>query len=155
MKYFLINTVLDTKSFSTTQEMEEALQKKLDAWLGKDKTQIKVTALNDHTIQFTLYRKYGSWYEDPQMTQPNHDVFCWDEVILEGDGWEYGTTADLETHTGRYVIYHDEKDFFYDYKGLARKHHCTPIKSLSQQSYLDRIEFTVELHSRAKKTSNP
>ena len=85
------------------------------------------------------------------MTQPNHSVFCWDEVILEGDGWEYGTTADMETHTGRYVIYHDEKDFFYDYQRKARENHCTRIKLLEQQSFLDRIELTVELVQPKKK----
>ena len=151
MKYYLIGTVLDTKIFGTAQEMQDVLQHRLDAWLGKDKTQIKVTELNDHAMRFTLYRKYGDWYDDPQMTQPNHNVFSWDEIILEGDGYEVGTTADFESHSGRYVIYHAEEDFFYDYKRKARENHCTRIKHLEQQSFLDRIELTVELVQPKKK----
>ena len=155
MKYFLIGTVLDTKSIGTAQEMQEVLQRRLDDWLGKDKTQIKVTELNDHTMQFTFYRTYGDWYDDPQRFQPQRSVFSWDEIILLGNGYQIGAEADFETHTGNYVIYHDESDFFNDYKGLAKKNHCTPIKSLQQQSYLDRIDFTVELASRTAKKNNP
>jgi hypothetical protein len=65
MKYFLIGAVIDTKK-STTNEIKTVLQQRLDAWLGKNKTQIKVDALNGNTMKFTLYRKYGDWYEDPQ-----------------------------------------------------------------------------------------
>lgn len=144
MKYYLIGAVLDTKVY-TAQEIQEVLQRRLDSWLGKEKTQIKVTELNDRTMKFTLYRKYGDWYEDPQMFQPNRGVFSWDECILLGDGYETGTYADFENHPGRYIIYDDEKDFFYDYKEKARENHCTRIKQLSQQSFLDRIELTVEL----------
>lgn len=150
MKYFLIGTVLDTKSLSTNG-FQFMLQQRLDDWLGKDKTQIKVEELNGHTMKFTLYRKYGDWYEDPQRFQPNHDVFSWDEDILLGSGYQTGSEADLETHTGKYVIYHDENIFFSDYKELAKKNHCTRIKHLEQQSYLDRIEFTVELLQTKKK----
>lgn len=145
MKFYLIGTVLDTKSLSPNG-FQFILQQRLDDWLGKDKTQIKVDALNSNTMKFTLYRKYGDdWYDDPQMFQPNHDVFSWDEYILLGNGYQTGSEAYLETHTGKYVIYHDQEDFFYDYKGKAKENHCTRIKQLSQQSYLDRIEFTVEL----------
>lgn len=154
MKYFLIGAVLDTKVY-TAQEMQEVLQRRLDSWLGKDKTQIKVDALNSNTMKFTLYRKYGDWYTDPQMFQPNHKVFSWDELILLGDDYKTGTIADFDSHSGRYVIYHDEKDFFYDYKGKVKEHHCTPIKNLQQQSYLDRIELAVELVSRTAKKTNP
>ncbi len=144
MKYFLINTVLDTKSLSAN-EMQVALQHRLDSWLGKDKTQIKVNALNSNTMKFTFYRKYGSWFEDPQRFQPQTSVFSWDKHILLGDDYQTGTTADFDTLTGRYVISYHEEDFFADYKAEAKKNHCTPIKSLQQQSYLDRIELTVEL----------
>lgn len=144
MKCFLIGAVVDTKK-STTNEIEKFLQKRLDDWLGKDKTQIKVDALNGNTVKFTLYRKYGDWYEDPQRFQPQTSVFSWDEHILLGDDYETGTTADFETLTGRYVISHHEDDFFRDYKGKARENHCTKIKHLEQQSFLDRIEFIVEL----------
>jgi len=150
MKYYLIGTVLDTKSLSPNG-FQFILQQRLDDWLGKGKTQIKVDALNNNTMKFTLYRKYGDWYDDPQMFQPNHDVFSWDEDILLGNGYQTGSEADLETHTGKYVIYHDENIFFSDYKELAKKNHCTRIKHLEQQSFLDRIEFTVELLQQKKK----
>jgi hypothetical protein len=113
--------------------------------LGKDKTQIKVDALNNNTMKFTLYRKYGNWFEDPQRFQPQTSVFSWDEHILLGDDYQTGTTADFETLTGRYVISYNENDFFADYKEKAKESHCSRIKHLSQQSYLDRIELTVEL----------
>jgi hypothetical protein len=145
MKYYLIGAVLDTKSFGTAQEMQEVLQRRLDSWLGKDKTQINVEELNDHTMKFTLYRKYGNWFEDPQRFQPQTSVFSWDEHILLGDDYQTGTTADFETLTGRYVISYNENDFFADYKEKAKENHCSRIKHLSQQSYLDRIELTVEL----------
>ena len=150
MKYFLIGTVLDTKSLSTNG-FQFMLQQRLDDWLGKDKTQIKVEELNGHTMKFTLYRKYGNWFEDPQRFQPQTSVFSWDEHILLGDDYQTGTTADFDTHTGRYVISYAEDDFFNDYKEKARENHCTRIKQLSQQSYLDRIEFTVELLQPKKK----
>ena len=153
MKYFLIGEVVDTKK-STISGIETILQKRLDDWMGKDKAQIKVDALNSNTMKFTLYRTYGEWYNDPQKFQPNHDVFSWDENILLGSGYQTGSEADLETHTGRYVIYHDENAFFGDYKELAKKNHCTRIKHLEQQSYLDRIEFTVEL-LQPKKRQHP
>lgn len=154
MKYYLIGTVLDTKVY-TAQEMQELLQRRLDAWLGKDKTQIKVDALNGNTMKFTFYRKYGDWYEDPQRFQPQTSVFSWDKHILLGDDYQTGTIADFDTLTGRYVISYDEDDFFSDYKEKAKEHLCTPIKSLQQQSYLDRIELTVELVSRTAKKNNP
>ena len=150
MKCFLIGEVVDTKR-STINEIEELLQKRLDAWLGKDKTQIKVDALNGNTMKFTLYRKYGDWYSDPQMFQPNDNVFSWDEIILLGEGYQTGTEADFDTHNGRYAIYHDQADFFYDYKEKAKENHCTRIKHLEQQSFLDRIELTVELVQQKKK----
>ena len=144
MKYFLINTVLDTKNLSPIG-IQTLLQQRLDDWLGKGKTQIKVDALNGNTMKFTLYRKYGNWFEDPQRFQPQTSVFSWDEHILLGDEYQTGTEADFETLTGRYVISYDEKDFFYDYKEKAKENHCTRIKHLEQQSFLDRIELTVEL----------
>ena len=143
MKYFLIGTVLETKNLSPNG-FQYKLQQRLDDWLGKDKTQIKVEELNDHTMKFTMYRKYGDWYEDPQLNYKN-SVFEWDEVVLLGEGYQTGTEADFETHPGRYVIYHGENDFFNDYKELAKGNRCTKIKHLEQQSFLDRIEFTVEL----------
>lgn len=154
MKYYLVGAVLDTKSFSTAQAMQEALQQKLDAWLGKDKTQIKVEELNDHTMKFTLFRTYGNWYEDPQRFQPQTSVFSWDKHILLGDDSQTGTTADFENLNGRYVISYGEDDFFQDYKEMAKENHCTRIKHLSQQSFLDRIEFTVEL-VQPKKRQHP
>lgn len=150
MKYFLIGTVLDTKNLSPIG-MQTLLQQRLDAWLGKDKTQIKVEELNDHTMKFTLYRKYGDWYSDPQMFQPNDNVFSWDEIILLGEGYQTGTEADFDTHNGRYTIYHDQEDFFYDYKEKVKENRCTRIKHLEQQSFLDRIEFTVELLQQKKR----
>ena len=150
MKYYLIGEVVDTKK-STISGIETILQKRLDDWLGKDKTQIKVDALNNNTMKFTLYRKYGNWFEDPQRFQPQTSVFSWDEHILLGDDYQTGTTADFETLTGRYVISYNENDFFADYKEKAKESHCTRIKRLEQQSFLDRIEFTVELLQTKKK----
>ena len=144
MKYFLINTVLDTKNLSPIG-IQTLLQQRLDDWLGKGKTQIKVDALNGNTMKFTLYRKYGDWFEDPQRFQPQTSVFSWDEHILLGDDYETGTTADFETLTERYVISYHKDDFFQDYKEKAKENHCTRIKHLEQQSFLDRIELTVEL----------
>ena len=153
MKYYLIGEVVDTKK-STVNEIETILQKRLDAWLGKDKTQIKVVEVNDHTMKFTLYRKYGNWFEDPQRFQPQRSVFSWDKHFLLGDDYQTGTTADFDTLTGRYVISYHEDDFFRDYKEKAKKNHCTRIKHLEQQSFLDRIEFTVEL-LQPKKRQHP
>ena len=150
MKYFLINTVLDTKSLSPNG-FQFILQQRLDDWLGIDKTQIKVEEMNDHTMKFTLYRKYGNWFEDPQRFQPQRSVFSWDKHFLLGDDYQTGTIADFDTLTGRYVISYHEDDFFRDYKEKARENHCTRIKQLSQQSYLDRVEFTVELLQQKKK----
>ena len=53
------------------------------------------------------------------------------------------------------IVKIDENDFFNDYKELAKENHYTKIKYLEQQSYLDRIEFTVELVSRTAKKNNP
>lgn len=154
MKYYLIGAVLDTKNLSPNG-FQYKLQQRLDDWLGKDKTQIKVDEINDHAMKFTLYRKYGEWYEDPQLNYKD-SVFEWDESILLGEGHQTGTEADFETHPGRYVIYHDKNDFFNDYKELAKENRCTKIKHLEQQSYLDRIEFTVELaKAPSTKKANP
>ena len=150
MKYFLIGTVLDTKSLSPNG-FQFILQQRLDDWLGKDKTQIKVDALNNNTMKFTLYRKYGDWYEDPQRFQPQTSVFSWDEHILLGDDYQTGTIADFDTLNGRYIISYHQDDFFQDYKEKAKENHCTRIKRLEQQSFLDRIEFTVELLQTKKK----
>ena len=146
---------MDTKSLSTNG-FQFMLQQRLDDWLGKDKTQIKVDALNSNTMKFTLYRKYGNWFEDPQRFQPQTSVFSWDEIILLGNGYQIGTEADFENHYGRYVISYHEDDFFSDYKKKARENHCTRIKYLEQQSFLDKIEFTVELAiTTSTKKANP
>ena len=153
MKCFLIGKVVDTKK-STTNEIEKLLQQRLDAWLGKNKTQIKVDALNSNTMKITLYRKYGDWFEDPQRFQPQTSVFSWDQQILLGDGYQTGTTADFITHTGRYVISYHEDEFFQDYREKSKENHCSRIKHLEQHSFLDRIEFTVEL-LQPKKRQHP
>lgn len=145
MKYFLIGTVLDTKDYGSVQGMQEFLQKRLDNWLGKDETKIQLVQLGSHAMRFTLYRDYGIWFEDPQRFRPQTSVFSYDKQILLGLDYQYGTYADLKTLAGRYVISYHEDDFFQDYKEKAKENHCTRIKHLEQQSFLDRIEFTVEL----------
>ena len=95
-------------------------------------------------------------YKDPQRFRPQTSVFSYDKQILLGLDYQYGTYADLKTLAGRYVISYHEDDFFQDYKEKAKEKHCTKIKHLEQQSFLDRIEFTVELlQQKTKQNKKP
>ena len=158
MKYFLVDMVLDTRNLSPFG-MQCHLQDKLDTWLGIRKVKIEVEALNEKTMMFTLYRKYGEWYDDPESKGKTFfdSIFSWDEIILEGKGWRQGSYADFDNHPGPYIIYDCVDDFFSDYKQEARRRHCTRIVNLNIKSYLNRVEFTVELFkapSKSKKTRN-
>lgn len=154
MKYFLVDMVLDTKSWSP-YGMQCQLQDKLDTWLGLGKARILVEEINDRTMKFTLHRQYGNWYGDPVAKGKSFffdSVLSWDEIILEGKGWQQGTEADFEEHPGPYIIYDCVDDFFREYRQEAHHRHCSRISNLELKSFLDRVELTVELFKAPSKS---
>ena len=145
MKYTIFNESYDTEILSAL-EMKTNMQQRLDAWLGVGKVTVDVNMLAENIMELTLWRTYGSWYEDPKrFSNCNDSIFSFDKHILLGTDYQTGTEADFETLSGRYLIFDDVDDVLYDMKQMAKKHHGSRIKSLSVDNNLDHITLRIEL----------
>ena len=146
MKYVLFDEVYNTKSLSA-QGMSFMMQNRLDDWLGKGTVKVEVSLPAEKEMSVKLWRKYGTWYEDPKrFSNCNDSIYSFDEHIFLGTDYQTGTYADLTQHIGRYLIYDDVQSIFLpDMKEMAKRHHGSRIKSVSVDNNLDFIELGIEL----------
>ena len=119
-------------------------QLRLDRWLGKDKVRFEVTLLAERQFKFTIWRKYGPWYQDPKpFSSCNDSIFAWDQQIFLGTDYQTGTQADFQNHTARYIISYGIPDFLREMRAMAKKHHGTRIKSIEVDNNLDHIDVII------------
>lgn len=117
----------------------------LDAWLGKGNVRLDVDRPQDRVLVYTLWRTYGSWYDDPKrFSNCNETINSWDMNIFLGDGYQTGTYADFSTHSGPYILsYGVQENFLRDLRAMAKKHHGTRIKAIDVDNNLDHVVLTI------------
>ena len=153
MKFTLFDCVYDTRIYDK-DEIEQMMQDRLDVWLGSGTVKVAVSMLGTKTMAVTLWRKYGSWYEQPSIiwntgpgTMPNFNgIFSFDMKIFLGSGYTTGTYADFNGHVGRFLNWYDVQGFLLpEMKEMAKKHHGSRIKSVKVDSETDYVGLTIEL----------
>ena len=146
MKIYIAGTVVDLRGHNEPT-LQNFLQLRYDSWLGKDTVRVEVTKLGHKVIKMKVYRTYGEWYEDPTRFSENKgSVFQLDKWMILGEGYQTGTYADLTQLGGRYVIRDDIKSIFmYRWRELARENHCSRIKNVEFEDFLEYFELKVEL----------
>ena len=144
MKIVLFDTVYSTKSLSP-KGIQTLAQMRLDAWLGIGKVKFDVVQLADRTFKFTLWRDYGSWYEDPKrFSDCNEHILDFDANIFLGTNYQTGTVADFSQHPGWCIWYPDIKSIFLrDMRDMAKKYHGTRIKNIEVDNNLDHIDLVI------------
>lgn len=120
-------------------------QSRLDQWLGKDKVKFEVKQESEKVFEFTLWRTYGQWYEDPKrFSDCNETINSWDENIFLGIGYQTGTYADFSTYPGRYIINNGVQSIFLpELRDMANRYHGTRIKSIDVDNNLDHVVLTI------------
>lgn len=146
MKIFMTGAVIDLKNL-TEQELENFLQQRYNDWLGNNTVTVQVSNLEHKKISVVLYRKYGDWYDDPQrFSEKRNTIFQLDEQLILGTGYQTGSYADLSKNNCRYVIREDITTIFLPkWKGLAKQNHCSRIKNIEFEDFLDHFELSIEL----------
>ena len=120
-------------------------QNRLDDWLGPGNVKFEVAQLEERKFQFTLWRNYGDWYENPKrFSDCNETINAWDMNIFLGDGYQTGTYADFSIHPGPYIIsYGVQENFLPDLRDMAKKYHGTRIKNIEVDNNLDHIDLVI------------
>ena len=144
IRIVIFDELYPTSSF-TPSDIESYGQRRLDAWLGVGKVKFEVAQLSDRTFKFTLWRTYGSWYDDPKrFSNCNETINSWDMNIFLADGYQTGTYADFSTHPGPYILsYGVQENFLRDLRAMAKKHHGTRIKAIDVDNNLDHVVLTI------------
>lgn len=144
MKPYLIQKVYDTKE-QTLADIQQDAQIRLDVWLGKGNAKIAIAQVGDKTLQYTIDRKYGRFYQDPRpYSDCNESIFSWDKYIFLGTGWQVGTYADFEHLDAPYVITPSVEDFLKELRMASRENHASRVRSVAVDNYLEKIIITVE-----------
>ena len=150
MKFTLFDCVYDTRIYNEN-EIEQMMQDRLDAWLGSGTVKVAVSLLRLKTMKVTLWRKYGSWYKEPDIIWASYtsscgDIFSYDMEIFLGSGYTTGTCADLSKHDGQFLNWYEVQGFFLpDMKEMAKRHHGSRVKRVEVDSYIDHVDLTIEL----------
>lgn len=151
MKVMFMGTLVDSKGRSPLG-MTMYLTERLNRWWGKESgANVIVSQVDEHTIQFDLYRHYGNYYESPERCSTHSDsIFSFDKQLILGTEYSDtpGNKVDLEEYSGRYVIYYANDDFFYDYKQAAKAMGASNIKALEFQHFNDHFTFKVTTYAR-------
>ena len=144
MKPYLINKVYDTRAQSLADIQQDA-QIRLDVWLGKGNAKISIAQIGDKTLQYTIERKFGRFYEDPRpFSDCNEHIFSWDKHIFLGTDWQVGSYADFEHLNGPYLVTYTVEDFLGELKRASRENHASRIRSIAVDNYLEKIIIIVE-----------
>ena len=146
MKIYMAGTVIDLKDMSE-QDLQTLLQDRYDDWLGKGTVKVEIPHLEHKVVEMRLYRKYGSFYQNPQSFSGNiGSIFQLDKNIILGVEYQTGTYAVLTQLIGRYVIREDIGSIFLpEWKELEKDNHCSRIKKIDFTDYLDHFDLRVEL----------
>jgi hypothetical protein len=121
------------------------IQDRFDGWLGKNTVTVKLNKQETDVVEVTIFRKYGSFYKPPTGHSFFQSIFTYDQQILLGDGYQYGTVVDLTVYEGQYIHYDGVEGFFKEYKKLAREAKASRIKELQFADTLDYMKLTIKL----------
>ena len=61
LKINMAGDVFDVTKYELVTEL--LMQRRFDAWLGKDTVKVKLNKLSDNEVEVTIFRKYGTFYE--------------------------------------------------------------------------------------------
>ena len=146
MKIYMAGTAINLRGHKE-QSLQNSLQLRYDYWLGKDTVRVEVSKLDHKLIELKIYRTYGDWYENPQWNSNSKgSIFQLDEWIIMGEGYQTGTYADLTQLNGRYIIRDDIKSIFlYRWRQYIKENHCSRIKNVEFEDFLDHFDLKIEL----------
>ena len=146
MKIYMAGTAINLRGHKE-QSLQNYLQLRYDCWLGKDTVKVEVSKLEHKLIELKVYRTYGGWYEDPQLYSGNRgSIFQLDEWIIMGEEYQTGTVADLTQLGGRNIVRDDiDSIFMYRWREIAKENHCSRIKHVNFDDFLDHFDLEVEL----------
>lgn len=122
LKINMAGGVFDVTKYELVTEL--LMQRRFDAWLGKDTVKVKLNKLSDNEVEVTIFRKYGTFYEpeNHRTKWPDHqNIFSFDRQFLLGINYQIGTVADLSKHEGHNIWTYDVEDFFDEYKKQAKE----------------------------------
>ena len=124
---------------------ELMIQDRFDGWLGKDTVTVKLDKPETDVVDVTIFRKYGHFYKIETGRSFFQSIFTYDQQILLGKGYRYGSVADLTVYEGRFIHYDGVEGFFKEYKKLAREAKASRIKELQFADTLDYMKLTIKL----------
>ena len=59
LKINMAGDVFDVTKYELVTEL--LMQRRFDAWLGKDTVKVKLNKLSDNEVEVTIFRKYGKF----------------------------------------------------------------------------------------------
>ena len=144
MKIELFDYLYNTKEWSIS-DIQIQGQARLDSWLGPNKVRLDVAQLAEKQFKFTLWRKYGHWYQDPKpYSDCNDHIVDFDAQIFLGRGYQPNSTVDFTEHPGWCIWNPDiETLFLPEMKAVAKNHHGSRIKNIEVDNNLDHIDLII------------
>ena len=142
-KIFIAGETFDVTKHLAVAEL--SIQDRLDCWLGKDTVTVKLNKPTTDGIEVTIFRKYGNFYKVQTGRAFFQSIFTYDQQILLGKGYRYGSVADLTVYEGQFIHYDGVGGFFKEYKKLAREAKASRIKELQFADTLDYMKLTIKL----------
>lgn len=144
MKIVLFDYLYNTKDWSIS-DIQIQGQARLDSWLGPNKVRLDVAQLAEKQFKFTLWRKYGHWYQDPKpYSDCNDHIVDFDAQIFLGRGYQPNSTVDFTEHPGWCIWNPDiETLFLPEMKAVAKNHHGSRIKNIEVDNNLDHIDLII------------
>ena len=144
MKIVLFDYLYNTKEWSIS-DIQIQGQARLDSWLGPNKVRLDVAQLAEKQFKFTLWRKYGHWYQDPKpYSDCNDHIVDFDAQIFLGRGYQPNSTVDFNEHPGWCIWNPDiETLFLPEMKAVAKNHHGSRIKNIEVDNNLDHIDLVI------------
>ena len=106
---------------------------------------MKLNKSTTDEIEVTIFRKYGNFYKVQTGRAFFQSIFTYDQQILLGKGYRYGSVADLTVYEGQFIHYDGVEGFFKEYKKLAREAKTSRIKELQFADTLDYMKLTIKL----------
>ena len=142
-KIFIAGETFDVTNHLAVAEL--LIQDRLDCWLGKGTVTVKLNKPTADEIEVTIFRKYGEFYKPPTGRSFFQSIFTYDQQILLGKGYRYGTIVDLTVYEGQFIHYDCIDDFFNRYKKKARQAKASRIKELNFSDTIDHMKLTIKL----------
>ena len=124
---------------------ELMIQDRFDGWLGKNTVTVKLNKPAADVVEVTVFRKYGSFYKIETGHSFFQSIFTYDQQILLGEGYQYGSVADLTKYESQFIHYDCQDDFFNRYRKKARQAKASRIKELQFSDALDYMKLTIKL----------